>query len=141
MYEEENEPINASSTKTESSSPATRSGDTARALICRAKQASRRRFPSEEKIRISLEEVRAEVSMAELCLRQGIHPVVVRSPVEKKQTLGELGLPASTHYRQQRRDREQGKAGLLDRRPQPRTVCNRMKSEEEKAALPAALRT
>jgi leucine-zipper of insertion element IS481 len=144
MYEEQNEPINAISTKKESSSTATRSGDTARALIRRAKQASRRRFPSEERICILLEEVRAEVfggralpSRGDLSRRGEL---VRRSPVEKKQTLGELGLPASTHYRWQRRDREQGEAGLLDRRRQPGTVWNRMKPEEEKAVLGAALR-
>jgi len=76
MHNEENEPTNAVSTKTESSSTATRWGDTARALIRRAKRASRRRFPSEEKIRILLEGVRAEVSVAELCRREGIHPTV-----------------------------------------------------------------
>lgn len=76
MHNEENEPTNAVSTKTESSSTATRSGDTARALSRRAKRASRRRFPSEEKIRILLEGVRAEVSVAELCRREGIHPTV-----------------------------------------------------------------
>jgi transposase len=76
MYEDQNEPTNAVCTKTESSSAATRSGDTARALIRRAKQASRRRFPSEEKIRILLEGVCAEVSVAELCRREGIHPTV-----------------------------------------------------------------
>lgn len=76
MYEEENEPTNAVSTNCESSSTATRPGDTPRALIRRAKQASRRRFPTEEKIRILLEGVRAEVSVAELCRREGIHPTV-----------------------------------------------------------------
>ena len=76
MYHEENEPTNAVSTKIESSTTATRSGDTARTLIRRAKQASRRRFPSEEKIRILLEGVRAEISVAELCRREGIHPTV-----------------------------------------------------------------
>ena len=45
-------------------------------MIRRAKHASRRRFPSEEKIRILLEGVRAEVSVAELCRREGIHPTV-----------------------------------------------------------------
>ena len=66
--------------------------------------------------------------------------LVRRSPVEKKQTLGELGLAASTYYRWQRRYREEGEAGLVDRRPQPGTVWNRMKPEEEKAILGAALR-
>ena len=76
MYEDENEPTHAVSTKAESSSTTTRSGDTARALIRRAKQASRRRFPSEEKVRILLEGVRGEVSVVELCRREGIHPTV-----------------------------------------------------------------
>jgi transposase len=66
--------------------------------------------------------------------------LVRRSPVEKKQTLGELGLAPSTYYRWQRRYREQGEAGLVDRRPQPGTVWNRMKPEEESAILGAALR-
>ncbi len=66
--------------------------------------------------------------------------LVRRSPVEKKQTLLELGLSASTYYRWQRRYREQGEAGLVDRRPQPGTVWNRMKPEEENAILGAALR-
>lgn len=66
--------------------------------------------------------------------------LVRRSPVEKKQTLLELGLSASTYYRWQRWYREQGEAGLVDRRPHPGTVWNRMKPEEEKAILGAALR-
>jgi len=66
--------------------------------------------------------------------------LVRRSPVEKKQTLVELGLAPSTYYRWQRRYRDQGEAGLVDRRPQPGTVWNRMKPEEENAILEAALR-
>lgn len=62
-------------TRTEGSSPA-RAGENARQLIRRAKRASRRRFPAEEKIRILLEGIRAEVSVAELCRREGIHPTV-----------------------------------------------------------------
>jgi transposase len=53
-----------------------RSSEVARALVRRTKQASRRRFPAEEKIRILLEGVRAELSVAELCRREGIHPTV-----------------------------------------------------------------
>jgi hypothetical protein len=49
-------------------------GETARQLIRRAKQASRRRFPAEEKIRIVMEGIRAEVSVSDLCRREGIHP-------------------------------------------------------------------
>lgn len=62
-------------TRTEESSPA-RAGESARQLIRRAKRASRRKFPAEEKIRILLEGIRAEVSVAELCRREGIHPTV-----------------------------------------------------------------
>lgn len=48
----------------------------ARQLVRRAKQASRRRFPVEEKIRIVMEEIRPEVSVADLCCREGIHPTI-----------------------------------------------------------------
>jgi transposase len=55
---------------------ATRSGETARVLIRKAKRATRRRFPTEEKIRIVMEGVRGEISVAELCRREGIHPTI-----------------------------------------------------------------
>jgi len=55
---------------------ATRSAETARALIRKAKRATRRRFPTEDKIRIVMEGVRGEVSVAELCRREGIHPTI-----------------------------------------------------------------
>ena len=53
-----------------------RRGETARQLIHRAKQATRRRFPAEEKIRIVMEGIRAEVSVADLCRREGIYPTI-----------------------------------------------------------------
>ena len=53
-----------------------RSAETARALIRKTKRATRRRFPTEEKIRIVIEGVRGEVSVAELCRREGIHPTI-----------------------------------------------------------------
>jgi putative transposase len=65
---------------------------------------------------------------------------VRRSPVTKRETLRELGLSASTYFRWQRRWREQGAAGLVDRRPQPGTVWNRLRPAEEDAILQAALR-
>lgn len=90
MYESKNQPTDAISGQAGSShtevgntrditaagSGAVRSGETARALIRRARQASRRRFPSEEKIRILLEGLRAEISVAELCRREDMHPTV-----------------------------------------------------------------
>lgn len=59
-----------------SSSSSSKAGEGARELIRRAKQASWRRFPAEEKVRILLEGIRAELSGAELCRREGIHPTV-----------------------------------------------------------------
>ena len=57
-------------------SATTKRGETARELLRRTKQLTRRRFPAEEKIRILLEGIRAELSVAELCRREGIHPTV-----------------------------------------------------------------
>ena len=65
--------------------------------------------------------------------------LVRRSPVAKKQTLAELGLSASTYYRWQRRYRQHGEAGLVDRRPQPGTIWNRLRPEEEQTILQRAL--
>jgi len=53
-----------------------RRGETARELIRRARRASRRKFPAEEKIRIVMEGIRAEVSVSDLCRREGIHPTI-----------------------------------------------------------------
>jgi len=66
--------------------------------------------------------------------------LVRRSPVAKKQTLAELGLSASTYYRWQQRYRDQGEVGLVDRRPQPGTIWNRLRPEEEQTILQVALR-
>ena len=107
MYEEENEPTSTGSIKTESSSTATRSGDTARALIRRAKHASRRRFPSEEKIRILLEGVRAEVSVAELCRREGIHPTVYYKWLKDFMEAGKKRLRGDTQREANREEVEQ----------------------------------
>ena len=57
-------------------SKVSRSGETARELIRKTKRATRRKFPSEEKIRIVIEGMRGEVSVAELCRREGIHPTI-----------------------------------------------------------------
>lgn len=56
--------------------PSPKNGETARELLRRTKQITRRKFPAEEKIRIILEGIRAEVSVTELCRREGIHPTV-----------------------------------------------------------------
>jgi transposase len=107
MYDQENEPTNAVPTKVESSTTATRSGDTARALIRRAKQASRRRFPSEEKIRILLEGVRAEVSVAELCRCEGIRPAVYYKWLKDFMEAGKKRLRGDTQREANREEVEQ----------------------------------
>lgn len=65
--------------------------------------------------------------------------LVRRSPLPKRHTLAELGLASSTYFRWQRRYREQGEVGLVDRRPEPGTVWNRLRPQEEQAILAAAL--
>ena len=55
---------------------ASRSAETARSLIRKAKRATRRRFTSEDKIRILMEGIRGELAVAELCRREGIHATV-----------------------------------------------------------------
>ena len=66
--------------------------------------------------------------------------LVRRSPLSKARTLEELGIPRSTYFRWQRRFRQQGEVGLVDRRPQPGTVWNRLKPQEEETILREALR-
>ena len=66
--------------------------------------------------------------------------LVRRSPLSKARTLEELGIPRSTYFRWQRRFRRQGEVGLVDRRPQPGTVWNRLKPQEEETILREALR-
>ena len=66
--------------------------------------------------------------------------LVQRSPLSKRNTLAELGIPRSTYYRWQRRFRQQGEVGLVDRWPQPGTVWNRLTPQEEEKILREALR-
>ena len=66
--------------------------------------------------------------------------LVRRSPLPKARTLEELGIPRSTYFRWQRRFRQQGEVGLVDRRPQPGTVWNRLTPPEEETILREALR-
>ena len=45
-----------------------------RKIVKEIKKASRKKFSAEEKIRIVLEGLRAEISIAELCRKEGIYP-------------------------------------------------------------------
>jgi len=107
MYKDENEPTNAVSTKVESSSTATRSANTARALIRRAKQASRSGSPTEDKIRILLEGVRGEVSVAELCRREEIHSTVYCKRLKDFMEAGKKRLRGDTQREASREEVEQ----------------------------------
>ena len=59
--------------RVEGTSPA-RAGEAARELIRRTRQVARLKLSAEEKIRILLKGIRAEMSVAELCRQEGIHP-------------------------------------------------------------------
>ncbi len=65
--------------------------------------------------------------------------LVRRSPQPKRTTIAELGLSRSTFYRWQRRYRDQGEAGLVDRKPEPGTVWNRLRPAEKTTILETAL--
>ena len=51
-------------------------GETPRQQIRKAKAVSRRQFSAEEKIRIVMEGIRGDISVSELCRREGIHTTV-----------------------------------------------------------------
>jgi hypothetical protein len=66
--------------------------------------------------------------------------LVNRSPLPKRRTLLELGMPRSTFYRGQKRLRAEGEAGLVDRHPQPGAGWNRLRPAEQESILAEALR-
>jgi putative transposase len=65
--------------------------------------------------------------------------LVRRSPQPKRTTIAELGLSRSTFYRWQQRYRAQGEVGLVDRKPEPGAVWNRLRPAEQTAILETAL--
>ena len=65
--------------------------------------------------------------------------LVRRAPQAKRATIAELGLARSTFYRWQRRYRDQGEAGLTDRKPEPNAVWNRLRPEEMRIIVQEAL--
>jgi hypothetical protein len=56
-------------------------------------------------------------------------------PWRKRRTIAELGLSRSTFYRWQRRYRDQGEAGLVDRKREPGAVWNRLRPQEQTLIL------
>ena len=65
--------------------------------------------------------------------------LVRRSPQSKRTTIAELGLSRSTFYRWQRRYRAQGEVGLVDRKPRPGAVWNRLRPAEQTSIVETAL--
>ena len=65
--------------------------------------------------------------------------LVRRSPQPKRITIAELGLSRSTFYRWQRRYRDEGEAGLADRKPEPGAVWNRLRPAEKTVIVETAL--
>jgi len=65
--------------------------------------------------------------------------LVRRSPQPKRTTIAEMGLSRSTFYRWQRRYRDQGEAGLVDRKPDPGAVWNRLRPAEKTVIVETAL--
>lgn len=65
--------------------------------------------------------------------------LVRRSPQPKRTTIAELGLSPSTFYRWQSRYRDQGEAGLMDRKPDPGAVWNRLRPAEKTIIVETAL--
>lgn len=72
--------------------------------------------------------------------KQEVLELVRRSPLSKRQTLLELGVACSTYSRGQRRVRQKGRIGLVDRRPDPGMIWNRLRPEEEERIRSEALR-
>ena len=65
--------------------------------------------------------------------------LVRRWPQPKRNTIAELGLSRSTFYRWQQRYRAQGEVGLVDRKPEPGAVWNRLRAAEQTAIVETAL--
>jgi transposase-like protein len=98
------------------SGTASKNGETARELPRRTKQITRRKLPSEEKIRILLEGIRAEVSVAEFCRREGIHPTVCYSGLKDFMESGKAWM-RGTACGTPRRPRCTSCSGGIDGRP------------------------
>lgn len=122
--------------------PAGRSSSSER-TINDIKRKTRKQYSAEEKIRIVLDGLRGDDSIAELCRREGIDQglyykwskdfmeagrkrLVERSHLPAKQTLGMLGVPRTTFYRWYERYRLEGQDALNDRAPIPARVWNRI---------------
>lgn len=61
--------------------------------------------------------------------------LVRKSPLSVRTTLAQLGIPRSTYYAWQKRERLRGRQGLEDRQPRARHVWNRLLKREVRTVL------
>ncbi len=66
-----------------------------RSFVRRVRSATRRKYTSEEKIRIVLEGFRREVTVSDLCRREGIKPHSYYSWTKEFMEAGKEGLPVT----------------------------------------------
>ena len=69
----------------------------AKNIVAEIRKATRRKFSAEEKIRIVLEGLRGQVSVSELCRREGIAPTVYYRWSKDFLDAGKNGLTRDTH--------------------------------------------
>ena len=122
------------------------------------RRATRRHFSSEDKIRIVLECLRGEDSIAELCRKEGHAQslyytwskefleagkrrlaFVEQSHLPAKKTLVQLGIAHRTLYRWYDRYREGGPEALDDRPSRPNRVWNRIEPDIRSRIIEMAL--
>ena len=65
--------------------------------------------------------------------------IVEHSALPVKRTLNELQVPRSTFYRWYKQYQEDGPDGLIDRRPNPRQIWNRIPKEVKQQVVELAL--
>lgn len=80
----------------------------------------------------------ASVRTGEAEKREIIH-LVEHSALSVKKTLGELQVPRSTFYRWYKHYLEEGEAGLVDHRPNPHQIWNRIPQEVKQQVVELAL--
>ncbi len=73
---EEQQVVEEGEQTAEPGAAAPKQGETPRQQIRKAKAVSRRQFSAEEKIRIVMEGIRGDISVSELCRREGVHTTV-----------------------------------------------------------------
>jgi transposase InsO family protein len=61
--------------------------------------------------------------------------LVRKSPLSVSQTLAQLGIPRSTYYRWKERFERRGVSGLMDQKPSPQAVWNRLTDRETQTVL------